>query len=68
MRLNEHAVDLFQIDDAGLVTHGFDERGHAEIFRAPQQSFAGAHNESERVGGEGVTDFFLIVRIAKLAS
>ena len=54
MGLDEHAVDLFQIDGAGLIAHGLDERGHAEIFGPAEQTFAGAHNESERVGREGV--------------
>jgi len=54
MGLHEHAVDLFQIDGAGLIADRFDERRYAEIFCAPQQAFAGAHNEGERFGGEGV--------------
>jgi hypothetical protein len=54
MRLDEHAVDLFQVDAAGLVAHRLDEGREAEVFRAAQKSFAGAHDEGERVGGEGV--------------
>ena len=29
--LDEHAVELFEVHDAGLVTHGFDERAETEI-------------------------------------
>src|SRR5665213_1577086 len=52
--LDEDPVDLLQINDAGLVTYGLDERGDAEVFRPAQEAFARAHDESERVGGEGV--------------
>lgn len=54
MRLHEDAVNLFEIDDTGLIADGFDQRGDAEIFGSTQQPFAGAHDEGERVGGEGV--------------
>jgi len=54
MGLDEHAVDLFEIDDAGLIADGLDERRHTEVFSSAQKPFAGAHDESERIGGEGV--------------
>ena len=54
MGLDEHAVYLFQINRADLVAHGLDQRGDAEVFGAAQKSVAGAHDEGERVGGEGV--------------
>lgn len=54
MRLDEHAVDLFEIDNARLVADGLDEGGDAEIFCASQKAFAGAHDEGERFGGERV--------------
>src|ERR1017187_8274794 len=54
MGLDEHAVDLLQIDAAGLVAHGFDEGSQTEIFRAAQEPFAGAHDEGECILGEGV--------------
>ncbi len=28
MRLDEHTIDLFEIDDAGLVSHGLNEGTH----------------------------------------
>src|SRR5512139_1915210 len=38
--LDEDAVDLLEIHDAGLVAHGFDERAQAEVAGATQQAFA----------------------------
>ena len=52
--LDEDAVDLLEIDDAGLVAHGFQERAQAEVAGAAQQAFAGADDERERIGREGV--------------
>ena len=54
MRLHEHAVDLFKIHGADLVAHGLDERAQAEVAGAPQEPLAGAHDEAERLGREGV--------------
>ena len=54
MGLHEDAVDLLQIDDAGLIADGLDERAKAEIFGATQQALARTHDEGERVLGEGV--------------
>ena len=34
MRLNEDAVDLFEVDDAGQVTDGFDERAQTQVAGA----------------------------------
>ena len=52
--LDEDPVDLFQIDGAELVAGGLDERGDAEVLGPAQQTLARAHDEGERVGGEGV--------------
>ena len=52
--LDEDAVDLFEIDDAGLVAHGFDEAADAQVAGAAQQPFAGANDEREGFEGEGV--------------
>ena len=41
VRLEEHAVDLLEIDDAGLVADGFDEGAQAEIAGAAQEMFPG---------------------------
>ena len=54
MGLDEDAVDLFEVHDAGLIADGFDERAQAEIAGASQQAFAGADDEREGFGGEGV--------------
>lgn len=34
MRLNEDAIDLLEIHDAGLVSHGFDERALTQVAGA----------------------------------
>ena len=54
MGLNEHAVDLFEVDDAGLVADGFNQGAEAEIARAAQESLARAHDERQSFGSEGV--------------
>jgi hypothetical protein len=54
MRLNEDAVDLLEIHDAGLVSDGFDERAEAQVAGAAQQTFAGAHDQGQGFGREGV--------------
>jgi hypothetical protein len=40
--LEQDAVDVFEIEDAGLVAHGFDECAQTQIAGAAQESFAGA--------------------------
>jgi len=52
--LNEDAVDLLEIDGAGLVAHGFDEGTNGEIAGAAEDSVPGAHDESESFGSERV--------------
>ena len=54
MRLDQRSIDLLGIDDAELLAHGLDQTAQAEIALAPQQTPAGAHNERQRFGGEGV--------------
>lgn len=54
MGLDEHAVDLFQIDRADLVADGLDQRGYAEVFYPAQQPFARAQDEGECVGSERI--------------
>ena len=54
MGLNENAVDLFEVHNAGLVADSFDEGSQAEIAGASQQAFAGADDEHEGFGGERV--------------
>jgi len=38
--LDEHAVDLFEIDDPDLIAHGLDQGTQTEIARAAQESLA----------------------------
>ena len=52
--LDEDAVDLFEVHDAGLVAHGFDERTQAEIAGAAQEAFAGTDDQGQGFGREGV--------------
>jgi hypothetical protein len=40
MGLNEDAIDLFEVDDAGLVTDGLDERAETEVAGAAEEPFA----------------------------
>ena len=54
MGLDEDAVDLFEVHDAGLVADGFDERAQAQVAGAAQQAFAGADDEGQGFGREGV--------------
>jgi hypothetical protein len=41
MGLDKHAVDLLEIDDAGLIADGLDEGAQAEVTGAAQESFTG---------------------------
>ena len=54
MGLNEDVVNLLEIDRAGLVAHGFDERRQTEVAGPAQQALGGADDEGQGVGGEGV--------------
>jgi hypothetical protein len=42
--LDEDAVDLFEIDNAGLVADGFDERTQAEVAGPAQEPFTRTDN------------------------
>src|SRR5437016_12740478 len=59
MRLNEDAVDLLEINEAGLVAHRFNEGAQAQVAGAAQKTLAGAddqgkgRSEERRVGKEG---------------
>lgn len=52
--LDEDAIDLFKVHDAGLVTDGFDECAKAQVAGAAQQAFAGTDDERQGFGREGV--------------
>ena len=54
MGLDEHAVDLFEIHDAGLVADGLDERTQTQVTGAAKQSFTGANDQCQRFRREGV--------------
>ncbi len=54
MGLDEDAVDLFEVHDAGLVANGFDEGSQTEIAGAAQETFTGADDERQRIGREGI--------------
>ncbi len=50
--LDEHAIDLFEVHDAGLVAHRLDEGTQAEIARAAQGPSPERTDQSERFLGE----------------
>ncbi len=52
--LNEDAIDLFEIHDAGLVANGFDEGTQTEVAGAAQQPFARTNNQGQRLGRESI--------------
>jgi hypothetical protein len=54
MGLNEDAVDLFEIDGAGLVADGFDQGTQTEIAGSTQESCARANDQGQDFLGEGV--------------
>jgi hypothetical protein len=45
--LDEHAIDLFEVHDAGLVAHRLDQRAQARVAGAPHQALAGANDECQ---------------------
>ena len=53
VRLEEDAVDLFEIDDACAVPYGFVEAAEGEVSGASQESIGGADEECESVFAEG---------------
>ena len=54
MRLDEHVIDLLEINDAGLVTDRFNESAQAEIAGAAQEALAGADDQGQGLSGKGV--------------
>jgi len=52
--LDEDAVDLFEIDGAGLVADGFDEGAHAQVSCATQEAVTGPHDEGKGLSGKCV--------------
>ena len=45
--LDKHAVDLLEVDGAGLVADGLDEGAYAEVASAAQEAITGTHDEGE---------------------
>ncbi len=55
----------FEVDDAGLVADGFDERTEAEIASAAQKSFPGADDQGKAFRGEGVVAQARAIQLAE---
>ncbi len=54
VRLDEHAVDLLEVDGLHAVTHGLDERTEAEVARAPQDTIRRPCDQREGRRSEGL--------------
>lgn len=52
MRLEQHAVDLLELDGFGSVAHGLRQACDAEVSRMSEHALGRAHDECERVGCE----------------
>jgi hypothetical protein len=55
---------LLEIDEAGLVADGFDERTQAEVTGAAE-SFAGAHDQGQGIGSEGIVAQASAIQLAQ---
>ena len=53
MGLEEDAIDLLEVDGATAVADGLDQGAEAEVAGTAEVSLGGAHDEGERVRGEG---------------
>jgi hypothetical protein len=51
--LEQDTVDLLEIDAFGLVAHGFEQTGQAQVAGPTQEAIGGADEEIKRVGGKG---------------
>ena len=54
MRLNEDPIDLFEVNEFGLIADGFEQRADAEVFDSAEDAFGGADDEGDGFFGEGV--------------
>jgi len=52
--LYEDAVDLFKIDDACLIAHGFDEGTDSQVAQTAEDALGGADYQGQGFLGEGV--------------
>lgn len=53
MGLQEDAIDLFEVDGLGAVSHCFEQVCDAEVASAAQHAFRRADEQAERIVGEG---------------
>jgi hypothetical protein len=51
--LEQHAIDLFEVDGPGAVPDCLDEGCDAEVSGAPEDAFGGPYDEPKRYGREG---------------
>src|SRR5207245_10957440 len=65
MRLNQDAVDLLEINDAGLVAHRFNEGAQAQVAGAAQKPFAGADDQREGFSGVGIVAQTVAIHLAQ---
>ena len=54
MRLDQHAVDLFEVDFLGVVADGFEQGAEAEVAGAANDPLAGADDQVQRFLAESV--------------
>ncbi len=52
--LEEHCIDLLEVDGLGAVADGFDEGADAKVFDGSERAFGGTDDEVEGRLGEGV--------------
>ena len=52
MWLQEHAIDLLQVDDFGSVADCLEQGAKAQVLEAAEHAFRRAHDERERVVGK----------------
>jgi hypothetical protein len=52
--LQQHAIDLLQIDGTGAVAHGLEKRCDAKVSRGAQHTLRRSYDEPECFFGEGI--------------
>ena len=53
VRLHQHGVDLFEIDDFGLIADSFYQGSDTEVLDRPQGALGDAQDEIDGLVGEG---------------
>ena len=66
--LKQDAVDLLELDGFGAVAHGLEQGAKTEISRLAQAAFGRAHDEAERVVGEGAVGECGLVELGRTKS